>query len=174
MTTAAQRVVARYVAATEPELLGQLKAAADAFKDAERFLTHFPQVLAKAERDDSTGLQEGEVWQDRFNAYWKGWEPIRTRLRDLAYEFEYEGEVFYQLTGHITEVTGSTHDPRAKARLEYAFAGPLWRLSPKLKRNHIAYKVERLKAWHEAATKWAKEGERLVKQTTTRAKRRRR
>lgn len=142
----------------------------------ERYLAGFPRVLASAQREDRTGLNPGEVWQDQFSRYWGTWSSIGDKLMDVAYELEgFEGyggpraSLVYDIQSTFSE---SAHNPRNKRRVQYAFAEPLWRPHLKKGRDHIAYAEDRLQDWHKAATAWVKESQTNAKKAMAQAKRR--
>lgn len=174
MDTLATIVANRYASQEE---VRHLQDTQRVLSQVERYLKGFPRVLASAQREDLTGLNAGEVWQDQFSRYWKTWSSLGSRLMDLAYEldsFGYEGPLG-ALVGDIQATfSESAHNPRNKRRVQYAFQEPLRRPHPKMGRDHIAYAEDRLEDWHKAATQWVRECQVNAKKALTKAKRKKR
>lgn len=166
----AQKVAARFAAEqTKAELL---KNTIEEFSKTLRYLSHFSSVLFAALHEDRTGLEPDEVWQDQFVHYWKDWDPIRERLGDLASDL---GDLsLYDLEAHIKKATAETsgtpgYNPNSPYQIGYAThdgtSHTIFRNTPQ-GRQHIAYKVDRLKTWDEAMVRWAKEGQTLAQKLT--------
>lgn len=141
-------------------------------QNTERWLAGFPRVLAAAQRDDLTGLNPGEVWQDKFSRYWKPWHKFSSSLGDLAYELNDGNKLLVRMIQDVTyDKSGhGSYNPNDKKQFSYAFGNPLWRPHP-MGQDHIAYEEKRLEDWHEAATKWAKDTEKEAKKALRRASR---
>jgi len=166
----AQKVAARFAAEqTKAELL---KNTIEEFGKALRYLSRFSSVLSAALHEDRTTLEPDEVWQDQFVRYWKDWDPIRKRLEDLASDL---GDLsLYDLEAHIKKATAETsgtpsYNPNSPYQIGYATndgtGHTTFRKTPQ-GRQHIAYKVDRLKTWGEAMVRWAKEGQTLAQKLT--------
>lgn len=164
------RVAKRYYEAAS-SMTPALVDVMSALKNAEAWITRFPQVLSAAQHDATEtpgGLQPGEVWQDRFVEYWRAWDEIEDRLRVLADKLDdvYLGmtggrqrDNLGMLIGAIWSMTKS--DRTSKSKTNYAFQEPKFRTHPTRKPHHIAYEVKRLTDWARHFEKWV--GETLVK-----------
>jgi hypothetical protein len=149
-----------------PEVVKQVQAEVDrglrVIGQAWNWKTGFRAVLARSE-EENKGLPSGEVWQDRFSAWWHLWFPFEEELRDVEDKID---DLIPQVPDKPT-LRGKT--PREAAiDLAYllhplksipreAMVGnmrPLFRDHPDMGRQHIAYSVEDLNKWDGAFRMW--------------------
>lgn len=163
---------ASWKAAAGPEdLLPTMEAAVAAHADLRQWVNQFPNVL-RASLQETQGLPDGWVWQDRFVKLFQGYDAIEERLRTLDDRLE-DIYLNQDWVSDIANVARSaTAEPPPRARVSYAINDFQFFEHPHIGRDHIAYDVDTLKEWATAFEKWVTDSVRMLQVEMRKAKRR--
>ena len=178
MDPSSSRVASRYIAGMHKENLGKVvqhsTKALHVLGQIRSWLSEYPHVLREAEREDSTGLEPGEVWQDRISVWWGHLSANEKLLSTIADELEVDASslpsepTIQGRTPHSTanDIAYNIEMQKSLPRAAQWPVTPVFRPHPTMGRHHVAYSVHALNEWHTHFSNWLSETERNVASLT--------